>query len=141
MLDTQLGAEFPEVTRVQFLRDNCDQMESIGYTRDFTPEEMDAMKDNLADISIELNDLQIEKKEIVKEINEKMKPKDQRRKALLHNIRTRSEYVNEDCFKFVDHDENMVGYYNSAGLLVSKRRIKPEERQTKIRMLKSGTND
>jgi hypothetical protein len=35
----------------------------------------------------------------------------------------------------------MVGYYNSEGLLVSERRIRPEERQTKMFALKTGTNN
>jgi len=142
-MEKQLGLEYPEgVSRVQFLDANCTEVENIGFTREFTQEEMEAMKDNLADVSIELNDLQIEKKELVKEINLKMKPKDQCRKNLLESIRKRSEYVNEDCFKFVDHETNTVGYYNSEGLLVSTRRIKPEERQTKMfKLPKTGTND
>jgi len=142
-MQKQLGLEYPEgVARVQFLDANCTEVENIGFTREFTQEEMEAMKDNLADVSIELNDLQIEKKELVKEINLKMKPKDQQRKNLLESIRKRSEYVNEDCFKFVDHEANVVGYYNSEGSLVSTRRIKPEERQTKMfKLPKTGTND
>jgi len=141
-LSKQIGAEYPEVTRAQFLKDNCDKIESIGYTRDFTQEEMDTMKDNLADVSIKLNDLSIKKKELVKEINDEIKPKDQKRKVILEHIRKKSEYVNEDCFQFIDHESNMVGYYNSEGLLVSSRRIKPEERQTKMfKLPRTGTND
>ena len=141
-LSKQIGAEYTEVTRAQFLKDNCDKIESIGYTRDFTQEEMDTMKDNLADVSIKLNDLSIKKKELVKEINDEIKPKDQKRKVILEHIRKKSEYVNEDCFQFIDHESNMVGYYNSEGLLVSSRRIKPEERQTKMfKLPRTGTND
>jgi regulator of replication initiation timing len=142
-MQKQLGLEYPEgIPRVQFLDANCVKVVNIGYTREFTPEEMDAMKDNLADVSIELNDLQIEKKELVKEINDKMKPKDKKRKALLENIRKKSEYVNEDCFEFLYQDSKMVGYYNSEGLLVSSRRMKSDEAfQTKIHVLKTGTND
>lgn len=145
MLKQFLGEDYLEgLSRVQFLEANADSIENIGYVRDFTPEEMDAMKDNLADYSIELNDLAIEKKELVKSINEKIKPIDQRRKVILENIRKKSEYVKEDCFVFIDQDSGMVGYYNSNGDLVSSRRIKPDERQTKIFKLpavKTGTND
>jgi hypothetical protein len=65
-MDKQLGAEYPEIKRAQFLKDNCDEMENIGYVRYFTPEEMEEMKDNLADVSIELNDLDIQRKETAK---------------------------------------------------------------------------
>lgn len=143
MLEKQLGVNIPAgLARAQFLSDNCHEIENVGYVREFAPEEMEAMKDNLADTSITVNDLEIEKKEKVKEITDKIKPLKNRLKGLLTNIRERSEFVKEDCYKFIDHEENQVGYYNSDGLLISTRRAKPEERQTKMFVLdKTGTNN
>lgn len=140
MLELKLGTHLPSTKVTQFLRDNCDGAEPVGYTRQFTPDEMDAMKDNLAEVSIDLNDLDIEKKELVKEFKDKMKPLDKTRKVLLENIRKKSEYINAECFKFIDHEDSIVGFYDGAGSLVSQRRIKPDERQTKMFTLeKTGT--
>lgn len=139
-MDKYLGQEYPEVERARFLKDNCDNVEPFGYTRNFTQEEMDAMKDNLAEVSIELDQLSIEKKEVVAEIKSKIKPKERVKADLLTKIREKSEFVKEDCFKFIDQEAGKVGYYNSEGVLVYERGIKPDERQTRMFALKTGTN-
>lgn len=56
-----LGQEYPEAARMQFLDSNCDAVEEIGYTRRFTPEEMNQKKEELANASIKINDLEVTK--------------------------------------------------------------------------------
>ncbi len=61
---------------------------------------------------------------------------------LLEQIKNKAEFVQEDCFKLVNHDEGMVGYYNSKGELIESRPIRADERQgTIFQMTKTGTND
>lgn len=114
------------------LSDNCDKKESLGYTRQFTPEELAKMKDDLADVSIEIDNIEVEKKEVTKSYNDDLKVKKTGRVALLKNIRFKSEFVNEECYKFIDHDAREVGYYNSKGQLVYQRPIRPDEMQKSI---------
>lgn len=77
------------------------------------------------------------------------KPLETEKQELLANIKSKSEYVVEDCYKFCDHDEQMVGFYNKQGVLVDCRPMRPEERnrtifqalRTETPKGKTGTND
>lgn len=62
-MDKFLGQEIPEKERWQFLQDNADAVEEIGYTHRFTPDELAQKKESLAETSIKINDIEIEKKE------------------------------------------------------------------------------
>ena len=48
----------------------------------------------------------------------------------------------EQCYKMIDREEGMVGYYDKYGILVLQRPLKREERQTTIMEFnRTGTND
>ena len=135
-----MGQEIPLISRVQFLKDNCDKIEEIGYMKRFSSDDLATKKDELAEISIAMADIEEEKKEAMAEFKERLKPLVEERATLLKDIKTKAEFKNEQCYKFVDHDEKMVGYYNSEGELVSARQMRPDEAQTIIKLL-TGTND
>lgn len=69
-MDKFLGQDIPEQERWQFLQDNADAVEKIGYTHRFTPEELAQKKETLAEVSITINDIEIEKKEAMDEFKE-----------------------------------------------------------------------
>ena len=102
------------------LEDNCDRIEEVGYMKPFTGEQLLEMKDRLSDLSIEINDIEIEK-----------------------NIRNKAEHTKEKCFKFVDQEAGYVGYYSKDGFLVESRPIRQDERQKTIMSLgrKTGTDN
>ena len=60
-MDKFLGQEQPEEDRWQFIQDNADAIEEIGYTHRFTPEELAQKKESLAETSIEINDIEEER--------------------------------------------------------------------------------
>ena len=124
-----LGRDMPEEARRQMLEDSCDAMEEIGYTRRFSPEELSQKKESLAELSISINDIEVEKTEAMQFYKEKLKPLNEDKKELLTELKNKSVYVNDKCFKFIDHEERMVGYYNADGELVSSRPIMPQEMQ------------
>lgn len=138
-----LGQEFKESDRRQFLEDNCDAVEEIGYTRRFTTDELNQKKENLANISIEINDIEEEKKEAMSDFKTRLKPLDEDKKKILEQVKKKSEFVQKDCYKFIDHEAKTVGYYNELGELVSSRPIMPQEMQKTIFQLnkKTGTED
>lgn len=131
----------PEEEREQMLRDNADSSEEIGYMKPFTEEEILSMKDDLAEISIEINDIEIEKKAMASEFKHKLEPLTDQKKETLKSIKNKAKFVKELCYKMIDQDEQMVTYYNSIGEIVESRRIRPDEKQLKIFTLKSGTNN
>ena len=140
-MEKVLFAEYSEKERKQMLSDNADSMEEVGYMKDFTPDEMEVMKDRLSKIVIDINDI---------EFKLRKKPLETEKQELLANIKSKSEYVLEDCYKFCDHEAQMVGYYNDQGILVYSRPMRPDERQRTIfqglrpdaiNKEKTGTND
>lgn len=142
-MQKNLGKEYDELQRVAFLKDNCDQVEEKGYMKRFTPEQVQQMKEELAEASIKINDIQIEKKEANKDFKFKLDPLQVERKILLEGIKKKAEYTKEICYKFVDTDEKMVGFYNSEGDLIESRPASPDELQGTIFQInrKTGTND
>lgn len=141
-MEKALFQDYPEKQRRSVLEDNADKVEEIGYMKPFTPEEMEGMKDDLSKVVIGINDIEEEKKSKMDEIKMRLKPLDEEKKELLSNIKNKSEYVTEQCFKMIDHDNGMVGYYNNMGMLVESRPIRQDEKQkTLFTALKTGTND
>jgi hypothetical protein len=137
-----LFQDVPEEKRAQMLSDNCDQIEeSLGYMKPFTPDEILSMKDNLADLSININEIELEQKEVKDQFKARLKPLVKKKGSILTNIKNKAEFVKEDCYKFIDHEDGMVGFYNSSGDLVQSRRIQPDEMQKTIFSLKTGTNN
>ena len=143
-MDKFLGQDIPEKDRWQFLQDNADSVEKIEYTHRFTPEELAQKRESLAETSIKINDIEIEKKEVMESFKADLKPLNEQKKELLDNIKKGSEYSeNEECVKILDHEERMAGYYNKLGELVYSRPIMPQEMQKTIFNInrKTGTND
>lgn len=136
-----LGLEIEDAKeREAYLRDNADKIEELGYTKPIQADELNQLKDELVANNIELNGLREEKKATVAMYNERIKPLKEVNKELTEQLKSRSRYVTEPCYKFVEDGE--VGYYNSEGLLVYSRQARPEERQTTIfNPIRTGTND
>lgn len=140
-MEKALFQNYPERQRKSMLEDNADKIEEIGYMKPFDPEEMNVMKDDLSKVIININDIEDEKKAIMSEIKLKLKPLDIEKKELLSNIKNKSEYVTENCFKIIDHEDEMVGYYNELGFLIESRPIRQDEKNKTLYALKTGTND
>lgn len=143
-MDKFLGQEIPEQERWKFLQDNADAVEKIGYTHRFTPEELAQKKETLAEVSITINDVEMEKKQVMEEFKERLKPLIEAKHELLDHIKRGSEFVeNEECVKILYHEEKMAGYYNRLGELVYSRPIMPQEMQKTIFNInrKTGTGD
>lgn len=128
-----LGQDIPNrMERKMFLQDNCDAVEDLGYVKEIPSERLEELKEVLVENNIELRSLREAKKEAVKEFNDQIKPLEEINAQTTKQLKERSEYVNEQCYKFVDNEERTVGYYNSEGLLVFSRPIRPEEIQTTL---------
>lgn len=60
MLDKELGKEYPEEQREQFLKDNCDDIQEVSYSKSFSPEELAKQREDLTDAAIKLADIEDE---------------------------------------------------------------------------------
>ena len=140
-LQKQLLADSSPEDRFEFLKNSCDKVEIVDYMKRFTPEQLTEMKSNLSVEMITLSD----KEELFKAVKDahkaEVKPLKSIVSNLLKNIRTKAEYVKEECFMFKDFDTEMIGYYNSEGELISSRPMRQEETQKNLFTSKTGTND
>ncbi len=139
-MQKHLGQEYPDEQRIQFLEDNCSKVEEVGYTRRFTPDEITEMKDDLSKTVITVSDIEEEKKRVLDEFKERLKQPKEILKELIGKIRNKSEFVKERCYAFLDDETRTVGYYNSEGELIETRPMRPEEMQTNMFHIKTGTN-
>ena len=111
-MEQVLGQELEGIQRVNFLRDNCDVVENLGYTKAIPSEKLEGLKERLVENNIQLRDVRADKKAANKIYNEQIKQLEERK----------------------------VGYYNHEGLLVFSRPARPEELQKTIyHMQRTGT--
>lgn len=140
-MDKVLGQEYEGRARIDFLRDNCDAVEDLGYTKQLPNEEIEALKDRLVENNIQLRDVRADKKAANKEFNDQIKQLEESNDEVTGKLKAKSEFVTEACFKFVDTETREVGYYNREGLLVYCRPGRPEEMQKSMfsPVLRTGT--
>lgn len=58
------------------------------------------------------------------------------RAKMVGDIKSKSEYVKELCYKFVDQEARETGYYNKEGVLIESR---PETRDEMVENIFSMT--
>lgn len=58
---------------MQFLRDNADAIEELGYTKPIPTAQLDVLKDQLVQNNIQLRDIRADKKEAMKEFSNQIK--------------------------------------------------------------------
>lgn len=143
MLDRELGKDIALEERASFLEDNCDAVEEVTYSRAFEPEELALKREQLTDASIKIADIEEEKKEIMDGFKERMKPLQEQKSEAIKSLRDKSQTVTEKCYKFLDEETKMVGFYNKEGNLVSSRPAFQKELQKTIQMdiRKNGTSN
>lgn len=143
MLDKELGKDIPLDRRAAFLNDNCDATQEMTYTRQLTSEELAECREKLTDASIKLADIAEEKKLAMDAFKEEAKPYEKIRTKQIKNLKQKSEVVTDLCYKFIDEETRMVGFYNKEGDLVDSRPAYADELQRNIFQAarKTGTNN
>ena len=143
-MERELGQDIKNpIQREAFLKDNCDACEQKGYMKPYSPEELQGHKEKLANVSIEIAEIEAEMKQVQAEYKGKLKPLKESRSMMVSNIKSKAEYVNEVCYRFTDQDTKETGYYNKDGKLIECRPATADELQPNIFSIarKTGTND
>ena len=86
-MDKELFKDKNPLLRRQMLEDNCAAVERITYTSPFSEEEMGERKTELANIDLDMAALEEEKKAFMQAYKDKLKPKKERKKTLLTDIK------------------------------------------------------
>ena len=143
MIKKEYGKEYSLEEREEFLKNTCDGMEEISYSRAFTPEELAKKHEELTEASIQLADIEEAKKEAIKGFKQQAEPWMEQKKQAIHDLKSKSETVVGMCFKYIDEETKMVGFYNAEGNLVSSRPAFQDEMQKTLfaEMRKTGTDN
>lgn len=128
-----IGKEYTDPEqRKRFLKDNADSVVNRSYMRKFTPEELQTRKEQLANVSIEINDIEQEKKAAMDEFKERLKPLSEKHATLIEDIRKKSELVTGVCYCFVEESTRMTYVINEEGDCIEARPCTAEELQKTV---------
>jgi hypothetical protein len=142
-MEKEIGKEYQDrAQREAFLKDNCDKVEEKGYMKPYTHEQVQGHKERLSNLSIEIDEIEEEKKASGAHFKTILNPMYKDRKELVSNIRQKAEYVREICYKFVDQETRETGFYNADGNLIESRPSTSDELQPTLFSIgkKTGTN-
>lgn len=140
LYDPTFGKLSPEEIKAN-LEGLCYEVKEESYTKQLTDADLAERKTDLAEISIEISELEYEKKQINQELRAKIKGPKAQRQELLDVIKHRSEHRKGKLFLVDEPESNMMYYFDTEGVCVHARPIKPSEKQTKIRNLKQASNE
>lgn len=148
MADTTKHLFMPDVDpaeRRRILQDNADKVEQGSYFKVLDEEETLVLREELAEVSIKQRQLEQEKKDLIDEWKERHEPVKRRKLELIDNLRSGQEEMEGTLYLVADHDAGDMLYYDSEGVLIKSRRLRPDEKQIKIMNMlrndKTGTND
>lgn len=132
--------------REAFLKDNADGCEQKGYMKPYSREELQGHKEKLANVLIEIAEIEAEAKQAAAEYKGRLKPLKEERSMKVSNIKAKAEYVNEVCYRFTDQETKETGFYNKDGDLIECRPATADELQPTMfsvirNMEKTGTDE
>lgn len=133
-MDQFLFAELTDDQREQQLEAISEGKEEMDYSVLLTQEELTEKKSLLTTCVIKEARLADRKKEVLDEIKEELQPIIEEKKQLLTEIKSGTIQEKGVCFKVVDMNTHLVGYYNRKGMLVYQRPMTMDDRQKVIKM-------
>lgn len=133
----------PVEEREQILRDSCDQILERSYTKHFSQEKMDSKRAEIANVLIQINELEEELTQIRTDYKNRIKPLVERMGMIRDEIKAGGEWVKTDCYRFTDPDTGTTAIYSPEGYKLEERKMTPEERQRTMFQItrKTGTDD
>jgi hypothetical protein len=111
----------------------ADNLENRAYTKPLNDIELAARKDQLANVSIELNDIAIEKKAAIDHYKEMEKVPLETKKDLLQAIKFKSVQISGTLYGIANHVEGMMYFFDQAGTCVDARPLLQAEKQLRIK--------
>lgn len=118
--------------RLMVLQENAHKVELTVYQKALTPDELAARREDLADNCIKLNEKEDELNDIKSGFKAEMDPLKKTNKTLLTEIKTRQTSIDGTLFHVANHEDGMMETYDNEGMLISTRRLRPEEKQGTI---------
>lgn len=131
------------IQRIAFLKDNSDKVVKKGYSKNFTPAELQGYKEKLITLCDDIERLEDEKKSAMKQFKSDIDPLVDKRKEMIGNIRRKSKFVEEICYQFTDAKKRTTEFYNEDGECIESRPATADELSPTIYSINraTGTDD
>lgn len=126
--------------RLMILQENAQKIEVTTYQKNLTDDELAVKREDLAENHIKLDQFEDEFSEVKQNFKLKVKPLKNANKVILEEIKTKQTSVDGTLFHMANHEDGMMEIYDQEGILISSRRLRPEERQGAIFSLKTAIN-
>ena len=114
--------------------DAVEQYEKL-MKRDLEQIDLDEMKSRLSEIDIALNDMELQKKELVAPINIRIKEAKDTHAILLRDLKNKYYEINEVVFDVDDQEAGVMHTFDNQGNLIATRNLTPQEKQARIKIM------
>lgn len=121
--------------RITALRENAVMSYEKNVIRDFSEEELSDIKTTLSEQAIELNDVEIEKKELTSGLTSKIKVIKGNIKTTLRDLKNKYYENEETVYDIDDQEVGLMHTFDNQGNLLSTRKLTPKEKQLNIKHL------
>lgn len=140
-LYSETVAAAPKDYRMETLGSLAYHTKTSSYSRNLTPEELVEKKSRLSELALELEALEEKKKQLMDEIKTEMAEPKSEYSEVLSQIKYKQEQKSGKLFEIDDQEEGRMYVFDSDAICIEVRSLRPEERQGKMRMLNTGTNE
>lgn len=118
--------------RLAKIKETADQVVDHNYKRPYTEEEVTEIRRKIADLCVQISDLERELASVRAQYRTEITQLEASREDLIGDLSSGGDYVDEDCYVFMDFNIGKAGLYNGAGILLSEKDITPEMSQSTI---------
>ena len=116
--------------------ENCGVDENYQFLKPFTDDEMEERERSFLDLSKDLENKEMEKKELLAPIQEELNSLKKKTGNLRKDLARGGRQVTEKVYCFPDYENSLMGLYDTNGVLVGTRPMSRNERQLHINSYK-----
>lgn len=127
--------------RTMLMQESAAKVEQTTYQKTLSADDLAARREDLADNCIKLNQFEDELKEVKDDFKDKMDPLKNKNKTLLSEIKTKQTTVDGTLYHIANHEDGIMETWDSEGVFVSSRRLRPEEKQAGLFQIAKAANE
>lgn len=118
--------------RLAKIKETADQVVEHNYKRPYSEEEVTEIRKKISDLCVQISDLERELASVKAQYKAEITPLEASREDLIGDLRSGGDYVDEDCYVFMDFAIDKAGLYNGEGVLLNQKDITLEMSQSTI---------
>jgi chromosome segregation ATPase len=127
--------------RLQALRNHADKIEeNASYERELSEEEIDAKRAEYVDNDNTVDILESELNAYKKAYKGKIEPIKTTNKGLRFEVRSKRKKEKGTLYHLANQDTGFMETYNEVGEFIGRRRLRPDERQTRLYIPPAAAN-